>query len=191
MILARSSSVKQSTSKSLALLFTPRSSTPWLRTSRKPSSKILFATFATSGVIWRALFTCVCSAPDYAAGGKSGKENFRTWLPRRSQPGRAAARRKHQRQRFARTLLHAARSRQNHAVLLLHVRHDSQFRALAFVHPGSPAVAARHHGVLARLCHAADDLRCALCRQALGSSSERLRPRKRHLLLDQELSYRH
>src|SRR2546430_3687747 len=81
MILARSSSVKQSSSKSLALVFTPRSSTPWLRTSRKPSSKILFAAFATSGVIWRALFTCVCSA--------KSTSRSRAFFARRSNPFRS------------------------------------------------------------------------------------------------------
>ena len=77
------------------------------------------------------------------------------------------------------------------AVLLLHVRHDPQLRALADVGRRGPAAAARHHGLPAGVRHAADRLRRALRRQALGAPDRRLRSRARHLLLDQELPDRH
>ena len=79
----------------------------------------------------------------------------------------------------------------DHALLLLHVRHDPQRRALAGVAgPGADA-AARHHGLPARLRDAADRLRRALRRQALGAPGRRVRPRARHQLLDEELPHRH
>src|SRR6266511_2406027 len=62
MILARLSSVKHSSSRSSELVFTPRSSTPWLRTSRKPISSSLRTALPTSGVSWLAWLTWVCTA---------------------------------------------------------------------------------------------------------------------------------
>ena len=54
-----------------------------------------------------------------------------------------------------------------------------------------PAAAARHHGLPARLRHPADRLRRAVRRQALGAHGHRVRPRARHLVLDQELPHLH
>jgi hypothetical protein len=49
--------------------------------------------------------------------------------------------------------------------------------------------AARHHGLPARLRDAADRLRRAVRRQALGAPGRRVRPRARHQLLDEELPH--
>ena len=46
----------------MASSFTPRSSTPWLRTSRKPSESSDRAARPSSGVTWLAWLTCVCIA---------------------------------------------------------------------------------------------------------------------------------
>ena len=69
----------------------------------------------------------------HAAGGQGRAQAARHGLPRRAQPGRAAARGERHAEGPARALLHAARSREDPAVLLLHVRHDPQLRALAAV----------------------------------------------------------
>ena len=53
------------------------------------------------------------------------------------------------------------------------------------------AAAARHHGLPARLRDAADRLRRAVRRQALGAHGHRVRPRARHLVLDEELPHVH
>ncbi len=52
-----------------------------------------------------------------------------------------------------------------------------------------PGAAARHHGLPAGLRHPADRLRRAVRRQALGAHGHRVRPRARHLVLDQELPH--
>ena len=91
----------------------------------------------------------------------------------------------------ARPVLRAARRRLDHALLLLHVRHDPQRRALAGVAGPGADPAARHHGLPAGLRDAADRLRRALRRQALGAPGRRVRPRARHQLLDEELPHRH
>ena len=62
-------------------------------------------------------------------------------------------------------------------------------RALAGLGRRRPAAAAPHHGLPARLRDAADRLRRAVRRQALGAPARRLRPRARHLLLDEELPH--
>ena len=74
-------------------------------------------------------------------------------------------------------------------VLLLHVRHDPVQRALAGLGRQGAAAAALDHGLPARLRHAADRLRRAVRRQAVGAPAQRVRPRARHLLLDQELPH--
>ena len=89
-------------------------------------------------------------------------------------------------------LCFALQGRSEHpAVLLLHVRHDPQRRALAGRGVGGAAAAARDHGLPARLRDAADHLRRALRREALGAPARRVRPRARHLVLDEELPHRH
>ena len=93
--------------------------------------------------------------------------------------------------RPARPVLRAARRRGDHALLLLHVRHDPVLGALAGVGRGGPAAAARHHGLPARVRDAADHLRRAVRRQALGAPDRGVRPRARHLVLDEELPDRH
>ena len=65
------------------------------------------------------------------ARGRRGADGPRRGIPRRAEPGGAAAGREHGTERSAGALLHAPRSREDHAVLLLHVRHDPQRRALA------------------------------------------------------------
>src|SRR5690606_22248943 len=75
-------------------------------------------------------------------------------------------------------------------LLLLHVRHDPQLRALAAGGLGGAGAATRDHGLPARLRDAADHLRRAVRRQALGTPAGRLRPHARHLVLDEELPHR-
>ena len=59
MIAAPSSSAKHRSSSAPALSLVPRSSTPWLRTSRTPASNMAPAARATSGVTDCAAFTWV------------------------------------------------------------------------------------------------------------------------------------
>ena len=81
----------------------------------------------------------------------------------------------------ARPVLRAARRRADHAVLLLHVRHDPLLRALAGLGRRRPAAPARDHGLPARLRDAADRVRRAVRRQAVGAPARVVRPRARHL----------
>ena len=78
MIRARSRSVKHRSSRSFDVVFTPRSSTPWLRTSRKPKSKNVATALATSGVSWFAWLTCVWTAIE--------TPRSRAFAPMRSMP---------------------------------------------------------------------------------------------------------
>ena len=105
----------------------------------------------------------------HAAGGRGRQGDAGDRHPRRPQPGRAAARHQRQDRAAARPVLRPARRREDHAVLLLHVRHDPQHRALAAVAGRGAAAAARHHGLPARLRHAAVHLRRAVRGQALGA----------------------
>ena len=89
----------------------------------------------------------------------------------------------------ARPVLRAARRRADHALLLLHVRHDPVQRALAGLGRPGPGAAARHHGLPARLRDAAHRLRRTVRRQALGPPARVVRPRPRHLVLDEELPH--
>jgi lysine 2,3-aminomutase len=61
--------------------------------------------------------------------------------------------------------------------------------ALAPGDPRSAAVAARHHGLPAWICHAPYRLRCAVCRQAVGAPGEGVRPATGNLLLDKKLPH--
>ena len=138
------------------------------------------ATKARSRGVDIALHTHVnCAQQVTPLVGKAGADDARRRLPRRAQPGRAAAGREHRAERPAGAVLHAPRSREDHAVLLLHVRHDPQRRALADVRRRGAGPAARHHGLPAGLRHAARRLRRAVRRQALGPHAEGLRPRSR------------
>jgi lysine 2,3-aminomutase len=67
----------------------------------------------------------------HAARGQGRAQAARHGLPRRAQPGCAAARREQHPQGSLGPVLHAARSREDPPVLLLHVRHDPQLGALA------------------------------------------------------------
>ena len=87
-------------------------------------------------------------------------------------------------------VLHAARSRKIMPYYFYHVRHDPERRALAPGHPRSAEVAARHHGVSTWLRNAAHGLRRSVCRQALGSPDQGIRPSTGHFLLDEELPHR-
>ena len=124
---------------------------------------------------------------DHAAGRPGVAGDARRRRPRRAQPGRAAQRRQRRPARAARPVLPAARWRADHAVLLLHVRPDPLLGALAGLGRRRAAAAAPHHGLPAGLRDAADRLRRAVRRQALGAPGRRLRHRARRLVLDQEL----
>ena len=123
------------------------------------------------------------------AGGPGRPDRAGGRRARRAQPGRADARRQRHHRGPARPVLRAAGRGRHPAVLLLHVRHDPQRRALAGGGLAGPAAAARHHGLPARLRHPADRLRRAVRRQALGAHGHRVRPRARHLVLDEELPH--
>lgn len=61
-MVAPSSSAKHRSSNCGTESLTPRISTPWLRTSRRPASNIALVASATSGVTDWAAFTWVCMA---------------------------------------------------------------------------------------------------------------------------------
>ena len=100
--------------------------------------------------------------------GQAARMVLDSGLPRRPQPGRAAAGREHLTRRSAGALLHAPRSREDHAVLLLHVRHDPERRALADLGRRGAGPAVRAARIHARVRDAARDLRRAVRRASAG-----------------------
>ena len=102
------------------------------------------------------------------------------------------ARRQRRPRPAARPVLRAARRRRDHAVLLLHVRHDPVQRALAGLGaPRRSSCSTRSWATCPASRRRGSSATCRSSASAGCTSSSRLRPRARHLVLDEELPDRH
>ena len=129
--------------------------------------------------------------PGDAAGRQGRAGASRYGLSRCAQPGRAAARREH----FAQEILDLCFMLLDHGKIMPYYFYQCDMIPNAehwrLADPRSAAAPARHHGLPARLRHAAHGLRRALRRQALGPPGQGVRPPAGHFVLDEELPHRH
>ena len=133
------------------------------------------------------------AALGHAAGRRGRPRDARGRRPRRAQPGRADARRQ---RRPPRDLLDLCFALLDGAGILPYyfymcdmIPFAEHWRVVGAARPSSCSTAIM--GYLPGLRHAAHRLRRAVRRQALGAPARGLRPRARHLVLDQELPHLH
>ena len=140
---------------------------------------------------WRSTPTSTTPQSVTPLVAKAARTDARRRRARRAQPGRADARRQRRPRRRCSTC--ASRCRARRGILPYYfymcdmIPNAEHWRVSVW---RGAAAAARHHGLPARLRDAADRLRRAVRRQALGAPGRRVRPRARHLVLDEELPHR-